>query len=232
MRPGSPVRSIWFRPKETIANIAHDNPGYRLYLFPIVAGFVVLPTMALFSNDDDIRRGFVLASLLAFGPGVLRPVIELLQVFVGAWLIRMTGLWLGGRASITSIQTAIAWCHLPIAIVAILGLVLMLVSMFLLAPMDPWDEPLSWNQSAAIATVFWTMFAIQTALIGWSLVILINGLAAVQGYSIWRAALNAALAWGIVATIAALAALLFTDAAGLFLFFFAGFDDMVILNEP
>ncbi len=231
MRSSSPVRSIWFRPKETIASIAHDNPGYRLYLFPIVAGFVILPTMALFAtDDDDMLFGFVLSTLLAFGPWwILRPFFEVLQVFVGAWLIRMTGVWLGGRASTESIQTTIAWCHLPIAILAILGTALFFLAAFLT---DAGDSPLWWNQSAATATVGWTLFAVQTALIGWSIVILISGLAAVQRYSMWRAALNVALAWGIVAAIAALAALLFTDAAGLFLFFFIGFDNMVILDAP
>ena len=230
MHSSSPVRSIWFRPAETIANIAHDNPGYRLYLFPIVSGFVILPTMALFAtDDDDVMVGFVLSSLLAFGPWVLRPVFEVLQVFVGAWLIRMTGLWLGGRASTASIQTAIVWCHLPIAILAILGLALFWLAVLL---MDPREPPLWWNQSAATATVGWTLFVVQTALVGWSLVILISGLAAVQGYSIWRAALNVILAWGAVAGIVALAILLVTDIAGLLKLFFSGFDNLVLLDAP
>ncbi len=225
MRSSSPLRSIWFRPAATIANIAHDNPGYRLYLLPIVAGFAVLPTMALFAQDeDDTRIGFVLSSLLAFGP-----IVELLQVFVGAWLIRMTGLWLGGRAGATSIQTAIAWCNLPIAILALLGFGLTMLTIFLF---DPMEGGLWWNQSAATATVGWTLFALQAALVGWSLVILIAGLAAVQGYSIWRAALNALIAWGIVALVFALLLLVVTDTTGLFDVFFAGFDNLVLLDAP
>ena len=231
MRSSSPVRTIWFRPAETIANLAHDNPGYRLYLLPIVAGFAVWPTMALFAtNDDQMETGFVLSSLLAFGP-----VIEVLQVFVGAWLIRITGVWLGGRAGSTSIQAAIAWCNLPIAILAVLGLVLMWLPVFLTGlgePMDPAHPPLRWNQSVATATAGWTIFALQMALVGWSLVILISGLAAVQGYTIWRAALNAVMAWGIVATLFALATLLVTDTAGLLNIFFAGFDNLVLLDAP
>ncbi len=225
MRSSSPVRSIWFRPRETIANIAHDNPGYRLYLLPIVAGLAILPTMALFATDDDhTKSGFLLSSLVAFGP-----LIEVLQVFVGAWLIRVTGVWLGGRAGSTSIQTAIAWCNLPIAVLALLGLGLTMLSAFL---METMNVPLWWNQSAATATVGWSLFALQTALVGWSLVILISGLAAVQGYSIWRAALNAAIAWGIAAVIFALAVSLATDSAGLLEIFFLGFDNVVLIDAP
>ncbi len=223
MRPGSPVRSIWFRPAETIASIAHDNPGYRLFLLPIVAGFAILPTMALFAtDDDDTRSGFLLSSLVAFGP-----VIEVLQVFVGAWLIRITGVWLGGRAGATSIQTTIAWCNLPIAILALLGLGLTMLSALL---METTNVPLWWNQSAATATVGWFLFALQTALVGWSLVILISGLAAVQGYSMWRAALNATIAWAIAAVIFALAVSLVTDTAGLLEVFFLGLDNVVLVD--
>lgn len=225
MPSSSPVRSIWLRPAETIAAIAHDNPGYRLYLLPIVAGFAVWPTMALFATDDDqMAMGFFLSSLLAFGP-----VVEVLQVFVGAWLIRMTGTWLGGRAGTASIQAAIAWCNLPIVVLALLGLGLTMLSGFLL---ESAGIPLWWNQSAATATVGWLLFLLQSALVVWSLVIFVTGLAAVQGYSVWRAALNTGIAWGIVAVVFSLAVFAVTDIEGLRGIFFAGIDNLVFIDEP
>ncbi len=223
MSPRSPVRSIWFRPAETIANIAHDNPGYRLFLFPVIAGFAMWPTMALFATDeDDMRSGFILSSLLSF-----HPLIEVLQVFVAAWLIRITGLWLGGRAGVASIQTAIVWGNLPIVVLAVLALPLMLLSVFLTETMD---VTLWWGQSAATASIGWLLFALQTTLVGWSIVILISGLAAVQGYSIWRASLNALIAWAIAAAIVAAVVSAVGGARAVMEVFLAGLDNLVLID--
>lgn len=220
----SPLRSIWLRPAETIASIAHDNPGYRLYLLPILAGFALWPTIALASNDDnELRVGFVLSSLLAF-----HPVIEVLQVFFGAWLIRATGLLLGGRAGIASIQTAIVWGNLPIVVLAVLGQLLSFLPLFLI------EQPggaLSWSRFWSTASIGWSLFALQWILVTWSMVILISGLAAVQGFSFARATFNALLAWLFAAIPLGLAALAIDGSEGLLEAYFHGFDRLVPIHH-
>ena len=67
----------------------------------------VLPYLLSLKLDKNvfvqaINISFTLSSLLAF-----HPVIEVLQVFVGEWLIRITGVGLGGRAGSRSVQTAL-----------------------------------------------------------------------------------------------------------------------------
>lgn len=225
MNPTSPLRSIWFHPSKTIAFVAHENPGYRLFILPIAAGFMTLPTVALFADEQtEIVIGFALSTLLAFGP-----IAELLQVFVGAYLIRLTGVWLGGSAGSSSIQTAIVWGNVPIVAMTILGIA---VLMFSFVYSEVADEPLRWGQSPTVSAVGWSLLLIQTVLIVWSVVILLKGIAAVQGFSTGRALLNALLAWSIPAAILVFVtiALGFTDR--LSWIFFAGFEELVVLHGP
>ncbi len=225
MDPSSPLRSIWFHPAKTIAFIAHENPGYRLFVLPIAAGLVTLPTAALFASEDlEITIGFVLASLLAFGP-----IGELLQVFIGAYLIRLTGAWLGGKAASPSIQTAIVWGNVPIVAMTILGIVALIFSFF---HSEFAEEPLRWGQSPTVSAIGWGLLVLQAALIVWSIVIFLKGVAVVQGFSLRRAVLNALLAWSIPAGILAVLTIGLGFADKMSWLFFAGLDELVMMHGP
>lgn len=225
MGPNSPLRSIWFRPGKTIAFIAHENPGYRLFVLPIAAGLVTLPTAALFGDGDlDVTIGFAWASLVAFGP-----IAELLQVFVGAYLIRLTGAWLGGKAGSTSIQAAIVWGNVPIVAMTLLGIMALVFSTFY---SELADEPLKWGQSSVVLAVGWTLVAVQAVLVVWSLAIFLKGVAVVQGFSMGRAMLNALLAWSAAAAILALVTVGLGLSESLNWLFFAGADDLLEIHAP
>jgi hypothetical protein len=224
MSRSSPLRSIWFNPSQTVAYIAHENPGYRLFALPIISGLAVWPTVALFATDsDEIESGLILSTILAFGP-----IAEIFQVFVGAYLIRLTGIWIGGKARTASIQAAIVWGNVPIAVIAILGIVVLLFSS---AYNEFSETPLTWNQSPLVTATAWLLFALQTVIVGWSIVIFFRGLAAVQGYSISRAILNAAIAWLVPAMLVVLVAIVSGYGEALPHLFLAGFHDLVMLNE-
>ena len=225
MHPNSPLRSIWFHPAKTIAFIAHENPGYRLFVLPIAAGLVTLPTAALFGDADlDFSIGFAWASLVAFGP-----ITELLQVFVGAYLIRLTGAWLGGKAGSTSIQAAIVWGNVPIVAMTFLGIVALVFSIFY---SELADEPLQWGQSPVVLAVGWLLIAVQIVLGVWSLAIFLKGVAVVQGFTMGRAILNALLAWSAAAAILALVTVVLGLSESLNWLFFAGAEEIVEIHAP
>ncbi len=219
----SPLRSIWFDPSRTIARIAHQNPGYRLYVLPILAGFAILPTSALFSADDsEMTSGILLSTLLAFGP-----VLEVLQVLLGAYLIRITGVWLGGTAGVASIQTAIAWGNVPIVALAILGLPLMAFSAFYA---EISGAPLSANQSSLVTIIGFALLMLQMVIVVWSIGIFLKGLAVVQGYSVGRAALNSIVAWAIPVLLVVIGAVVLGYSDNLAWLFLAGTDELVTLS--
>lgn len=220
----SPLRSVWFNPSQTIARIAHENPGYRIFALSIIAGFAVWPTVALFATEEQqIESGIILSTLLAFGP-----VAEVLQVFIGAYFIRLTGIWLGGKAGVAAIQTAIVWGNVPIAVLTVFSVLFLGISA---AYAEFSDTPLSWDQSSLVTAVAWLVFVFQAVIVTWSIAIFLRGLASVQGYSTGRAAANAVIAWMIPAGLIVLAAVVLGYADRLFWLFFAGFDNLVFLSE-
>jgi len=220
----SPLRSIWFDPSQTIARIAHENPGYRLYVLPILAGLAVWPTSALFSTEDNVMEsGILLSALLTFGPA-----LEVLQVFVGAYLIRVTGVWLGGKAGVASIQAVIVWGNVPIVALAVLGIPLMAFSAFYA---EASGAPLLANQSSLVSGVGLVLLALQVVVVAWSMGIFWKGLAIVQGYSVGRAILNSIVAWAIPAALVAVGAIALGYSDKVTWLFFAGIDELVTFSE-
>jgi len=219
----SPLRSVWFDPSQTIARIAHENPGYRLYALPILGGFAVLPTSALFSTEDSvIESGILLSALLTFGP-----VLEVLQVLVGAYLIRVTGVWLGGKAGVASIQTAIAWGNVPIVVLAILAIPLMAFSAIYA---EVCGGPLSAYQSSLVTGIGFGLLVLQVVIMAWSIGIFWKGLAIVQGYSVGRAILNSIVAWAIPAAIVVTGAAALGYSSNIEWLFLAGAHELVTLS--
>ena len=223
MHQFSPLRSVWFHPRQTIARIAHENPGYRLFALPVIAGFATWPTVAFFFPDQDVLDGGLFwSALLTFGP-----LFELFQLFVGAYLIQVTGAWLGGRAGLRSIQAAIAWGNVPIALVAVIAIPLAVTSMILT---EGADANLVGDPTLAIVLFGHFLVILQFALVTWSVVILIWGLASVQGYKPIYAILNAALAWLIPCLVIVLIMASVGYSEQLFELFFGGFDELFFVH--
>ena len=215
----SPLRSVWFRPGETIARIAHDNPDHRLLAWPILAGCGTLPTLALADADAfEFRFGVVLAIL--YTPG---PVANLLTVFIGAYLVRATGRLLGGRAGAASLRTAFVWSQVPIVVLAAMSIVVALsadaFAELVAADNDWWQDPF-WQTTSVVLSV------VQAALILWSLCILVAGLASIQRISLPKATANLVLAWLVYAVVIALAVVAAADLDTLATVFTAGLEDL------
>ncbi len=214
----SPVRSVWLNPATTVARIAHENPEYRLLVLPLLAGCAVLPSVWLFGYDKDFMEGLLLSTLISFGP-----LIELLQVFVGAWLIRVTGYWLGGRASSSSLQVAIVWGNLPIALLALLGFAAFGVSVTL---SELTEAPVQWGATPAIFGFGFAVVLVEAILLAWSFWIVISGVASLQGFSRLRALANILLASAIPLVALVLIAVLSGTTHNLDWYLFAGLSDM------
>lgn len=188
MSASSPLQTIWFHPGKTLRQVAHENPGYGLFVLPILAGLAMSPAEVLFFDETGFfTRGFVWSSLFAFGP-----LVEILQVFVGSWLLHLIGQRLGGRADAQSIQPIVAWSNAPIVLLFVIGWLLVLVE-------GVFDEELTVVLETAESWVLWLicgmLVLVELAAIALSLRILVAGLATVHGYSTLRAVQTILLAW-------------------------------------
>ncbi len=167
---------------------------------PILAGLIISPAQVLVVNDHGFfERGFIWSSLLAFGP-----LFEILQVFIGSWLLHLIGRRLGGRAAAESIAPVIAWSNAPLMLLLIPGWTLALVD----EPLKDWLFHASMTDLPELMLVG-TLILIELAIVLWSLRILVAGLAAVHGYSTLRAVQTIVIAWlTVAATVIVLAVVL------------------------
>ena len=177
----NPWLSIWVKPRSTIAAIVKYNPKYRLWILSALSG---LPMLLQFSQTfmlgktSSILAIFVIAVLLSFLVGII-------NITVWSALCFWTGKWIGGKSSFSNVRTAVAWSNVPHVVTVVLWLGLALVYKGQLFNGEYVNEFVVWKELFLVGTGF-----IQLICSIWSLVILVNGLAQVQGFSGWKGILN------------------------------------------
>lgn len=164
-----PITSLWTNPRGTILRIVANDPEYGVFALTFLAGislasFELLPEQ----GDAEVPVQLSLPVLIIAGPAS-----GFVALYLGAWLLSLAGGLLGGTASSVEIRTVIAWSNAPVVLGA--------VAFWILTMAGP--NPVLADFLAP--TFFLVFFA-------WSYLILALGLAAVQGFSIWKSMLSMA----------------------------------------
>ncbi len=177
--PFHPWISIWSHPRSTIRSITEHNP--RL-------GFWVLATiyaLALsFSTANFYSWGLEHSFPTVFFPLViLSPLMGFVWLTFQAFLLRLTGKMLGGKAPAWHIRAAVAWSRIPYVFALAMWLVLMGVH----------AETAFIQHTAGPTAVFVTLISLILHI--WGIVLLIQLLREVQGFGVWKTILNVVIAW-------------------------------------
>lgn len=92
----SPWRHIWLHPRLVTRDFLHSaDPLRNALLLALIAGCVnALNTASTRSWGDDMSTGGLIASVIIVGL-----ISGLLTYYLGAWLLKVVGGWLGGVAS-------------------------------------------------------------------------------------------------------------------------------------
>ncbi len=186
-----PLRTIWSSPRETIRRIVETDPDLHVTLLICLAGISESLDRASTRNAGDdmsLKTILILACILG-------PLGGLFSVWIFSHLIRFTGIWLNGHGAHDEIQSAMAWASVP----NVAGLALWIALLSLLG------EEMFTKKTPFLdthPTSAWIVLAISLAqlILGiWSLVLLCNTVAEVQGYqSAWRGLGNLFLAGAAV----------------------------------
>ncbi len=107
----NPFLTIWTRPRATIRGIVDTNPFLHVVPLAMIGGIVQTLDRAIQQNAGVTLSLQAILALAVF----LGPIGGLIGLFVGGWLTRTTGRWLGGRATPEQMRAAIAWASLPVA---------------------------------------------------------------------------------------------------------------------
>lgn len=185
----NPWLAVWTKPRETIQEILTFNPQYLVILLASLYGLKQSADLsAIYGFGDVYPLWGILIGILILGP-----VIGVLSLYFGSWLLVWTGRWLQGQSSFQSMRAAIAWSYVPI-----LGsLLLFLVSLPFLG-----KELFTLEQTIDASTISQVWLIIVSALdilLGiWSFVLSLIMISEVQQFSVWKALGNIVLTMLVV----------------------------------
>lgn len=107
-RASGPWVTMWYAPRATARRLIDARAGGALPLAVLLGISQALDRAA----TRDLGATMDLPAILAIGVAV-GAAIGPLTLFLGSWLVRWTGSWLGGRATAAELRTALAWGQVP-----------------------------------------------------------------------------------------------------------------------
>jgi signal peptidase I len=160
----SPFKTLWFHPRQTIAQIVATRPTYLVLVLAIlgtiasVYGQIASIGVAPYLSNWRLALGFVL----------LGAVSGIVWLYVSALILTWIGRLLGGHAPALHVRAAIAWSTWP----TILGFLIVL-------PVGVSSIGTNAARQALIALLF-ALFAL------WSFVVFLLMFARVQHFGFWQ----------------------------------------------
>lgn len=202
----NPWFSMWTRPRQTVQQIVDTDPNRMVLVLASLAGISnALDRASMKTLGDELQYEIIIAIAIVGGP-----VVGMIGLYIGAQLLRWTGKWIGGTASLTNIMAAIAWSNVPI----IWALILWIPELYLFGEeLFTTETPrLDADLSLALALLGFTFVEIAIGI--WTVVVFLKCLGQVQGFSAGKALGNALLAVLIVVVPIGILIAAFTGFAG------------------
>lgn len=156
--------SIWFQPKETLSRLLEAVPVPGVLTLAMISG--IAHTMGIQTLGFFSPMLFVLAVLWGMVAGVI-------GLYAAAWLLRVTGRWLGGQATPEAMRVVMAWAGVPMVTLWFASVLLGALGVFVLHP--------------------WLYVLIRVVGSVWGFAILLSGLMLVQAFDVPKAFGNLAL---------------------------------------
>jgi len=169
---------MWINPRATIQQIVDTSPEHLVLFLAAVVGFSNgLDQASARCVGDTLPLPMIFLIALIAGP-----VGGVIGLYISGALIYWTGTWIGGNASSQNIRAAIAWSQIPM----IWGLLLWIPALALFGEeLFTTEMPtVTASPSMAFSLLIYTVVELAVGL--WTLVVFIQCLAQVQGFSVWK----------------------------------------------
>ncbi len=174
---GNPWLTMWTRPRGTIRMIVDTDPSRSVILLAVIYGISSTLSRSMQKDTGDVLPLPALLGLAFIGGSI--------GGIIGNWicgaLVRWTGSWLGGVATLDECRAAIAWGSVPHAVNLGLMLVLLLVfgqDLFRSTGLDD----VGMGKGVLLIAVGLT----QVTLGIWSAVLNVKAVAEVHRFSAWK----------------------------------------------
>ncbi len=192
----NPWLQIWVNPKKMIRAMIDRNPTrviiWLAILWGILSGLSSTSYLMLTYPHNALYRNvfFVITVLIAGG------FFGIIYLYIGGWLFKLTGAWVGGKGTFTSVKCAIGWSYYPFIIAHVIGYFSVL------------SIPNIWLQS-----LFGLINVVITV---WGMIIFLNVVGEAHRFSAWKALLAWMIALVLVLVVIMLISLLIPLLAPIF----------------
>lgn len=181
----NPWLNICMRPRDTIRTILKFNPRFRFIILSFLYGLTYLLNAAsthYVGIQFSTARIIVVAVLGATFVGML-------GITIVSALLLWTGKWFGGKGKFLPIRAAVSWSNVPSFLaIPFWGVMIYFFQDYVFSPTGKslFEDPLTIN----IVTSY-----LIIALSIWRIVILVNCLKEVQGFSVWKGILTVVISF-------------------------------------
>ncbi|HEY5234626.1 MAG TPA: Yip1 family protein [Rhabdochlamydiaceae bacterium] len=186
----SPWRSIWIEPRKTIRSIVRTDAKLYFWLLSWIYAFPILLHMAQNFSLGEVYSMVLIVALAV----VAAPFVGWVFLSLFAVMLLWTGRWIGGQSNYMGLRAAVSWSNVPNTINIVLWALLAIQFGSVLFTQGFMQMDLEGSQLTLVAVIF----LVQAVLAVWTLVILLNTVAEVQKFSVWKAVLNVVMPFVIV----------------------------------
>jgi Yip1 domain len=204
---------LFLRPRMTMRWVLDDDPNFGVMSISVVSGITAILRSSLMHGFHPLPglHGIhpQLDAILAYGIGatpewpllisaigIAGGLFGVLGISIGAFVLWLTGLFLGGKGRYHEVRSALAWSFVPYSwllplwiMVAILGGGELRTLSFDYASFLPGTDS---------STLMWVLFVCDYAMRLFALVWIVLKLSVAHRFSLWKSALNTAVAVAIL----------------------------------
>lgn len=181
-----PFWNMWIRPKDTIRSIVEKNPKSGFWWLSLLYGinFMFFLSQVFYLAHSLPFWGIIVGSL------VLATPVGALLITVYSFLVLWLGKLIKGNADFMQVRAAVSWSVVTniVNVVVWVIYIIMFGSMVFL----PSFNVMHFTGAASVIITICGWATLIAAI--WSIVILVQGLGEVQGFSAWMGLLNVVLA--------------------------------------
>jgi len=186
----NPWTSIWFKPRKTIQQIVDTNPEQMVLMLAGLSGISQVLSRASMRNAGDTVGLSTILSLAI----ILGPIGGIISLYISSALLKWTGKWIGGRATVVKIRAANAWASLP----SVVALIFWFPQLAVFGREIFMSSTPTLDATPALAFVL-LICGVSFMILGvWQIIIGLNCLAQVQEFSVWKALGNIILAFLVI----------------------------------
>jgi hypothetical protein len=178
----NPWLTIFNRPRETIRKILRFNTNYHVLLLAMLGGIASAIDKAA---ANTLGNYMSITAILIFTI-IAGAIGGLLSLYVFSGLLKLTGDWIGGKASYGGIRTVFSWSMVPL----VWGMILWIPQLLIFGQEVFSSSTVIFDSSRVFILLAALFFIIDFVLWAWNVIILVIGLSEVQKFSIWKAIAN------------------------------------------